>query len=115
MDERLARLLNLDGPSGFEAGVAGFLKEEFGRLSDSTRVDGLGNVVAEKRGSGRGSLLIAAHMDEVGFMVQYVYPNGFIKFVPLGGWDDRILPGMEVKTARRKKKSLEWSPPNPLT
>jgi putative aminopeptidase FrvX len=103
MDERLAKLLALDGPSGFEAEVGKFLKEEFEHLSDNTRVDGLGNIIAEKRGSGKGSLLIASHMDEVGFMVQHVYPNGFIRFVPLGGWDDRILPGMEVKLLGEKE------------
>ncbi len=97
MDPSLERLLTLDGPSGFEHGVAAFLEEQFRRYSDSVHVDALGNLYAEVSGDDKRRIMVCAHMDEVGFIVQHVAPSGFIRFVPIGGWDERVLPGLEVK------------------
>ncbi|PSN85452.1 hypothetical protein B9Q02_06330 [Candidatus Marsarchaeota G1 archaeon BE_D] len=101
MDERLAKLLELDAPSGFEKPVCDFLEKELSRFGKVWR-DAMGNLYA-RIGEGEKSVLLASHMDEVGFMVQHVYPNGFLKFTPLGGWDERILPDMEVKLLGRKE------------
>ena len=37
--------------------------------------------------------MLDAHMDEVGFLISYVDPSGFLRLSPLGGWDARVLPG----------------------
>jgi len=60
-------------------------------------MDGVGNLYAERLGDEKKRLMFCAHMDEVGFMVQHITQTGFIRFTPLGGWDERVLPGMEVK------------------
>lgn len=85
----------LHGPSGFEDKIAEYMKEEAKDHADKVRIDNLGNLIIEK-GSERPKVMLAAHMDEIGFMVQHIDDNGFIKFVKIGGWDDRILLGMSV-------------------
>ncbi|MEM3857483.1 MAG: hypothetical protein QXI37_03140, partial [Thermoprotei archaeon] len=97
MDEVLKNLLNADGPPGFESGVADVLEPYLKKSVSKVRRDGIGNLVATKEGSSGKSIALLAHMDEVSFMVQHVSPDGFVKVVELGGWDNRILPGMEVK------------------
>ena len=97
MDASLERLLGLDGPSGFEDRVRSFLEVEFRRYADRVYMDGVGNLYAERLGDEKRRLMFCAHMDEVGFMVQHITQTGFIRFTPLGGWDERVLPGMEVK------------------
>ncbi|MEM0120123.1 MAG: M42 family metallopeptidase [Thermoprotei archaeon] len=102
MDAALEKLLSLDGPSGFEGRVRGFLEEEFRKYADRVYTDGLGNLYAEKTG-GKSRVMFCAHMDEVGFLVQHITQTGFIRFIPLGGWDERILPGIEVKILGEKE------------
>ena len=46
--------------------------------------------------------MLDAHMDEVGVMVKNIEENGFIRFAKIGGWDDRILPGLPVTLRTRK-------------
>lgn len=104
LDALLERLLSVDGPSGFERPVRAVLEEGLRGFADRVYVDGLGNVFGEKLGGeGRGRVLVVAHMDEVGFMVQHITREGFIRFTPLGGWDERVLPGLEVKLLGREE------------
>lgn len=97
MDDVLSALLSVDAPSGFEEPVRLVLKKMLEDRVDFLKTDNIGNIVATKQGVSDKSILLVAHMDEVGFMVQHVYEDGFLKVVPLGGWDERILPDMEVK------------------
>ena len=65
--------------------------------SADVRTDALGNVIARKRGSGDGSqsLMIAAHMDEIGLMVTAL-DRGFLRFTNVGGIDWQVMPSQEV-------------------
>lgn len=80
------------GISGFEDGVRAVLEPIVRPLVDEIRTDTLGNLIATRRGSGPLTLMIDAHMDEIGFMVNYIEPNGFLRFTTIGGWDPRIIP-----------------------
>jgi endoglucanase len=62
-------------------------------LADTVTIDALGNVIALKKGTqpGARSLAISAHMDEIGFIIRKIEPNGYLRFEKLGGHDDRIL------------------------
>ena len=81
---------------GLEDRVRALVVEELKPLADDVKVDGLGNVIATKRGSGQGRVMIAAHMDEIGFMVLHVDDDGFIRINPVGGFDPRVLLAQRV-------------------
>jgi putative aminopeptidase FrvX len=98
MDE-LRRLLalfaNAHGVSGYEGELSELLSRELEPLVDEVTLDGMGNVVGVRRGDGP-AIMIAAHMDEIGFMVKYIDEQGFLRFVPLGGWFDQMVLGQRV-------------------
>jgi endoglucanase len=83
--ELLKKLSDAHGISGFEGNIRDIVKEEIKGFVDEIREDSNGNLIAIRHGSGL-KVMIASHMDEIGFMVQYVTTDGFIKFVPIGGW-----------------------------
>ena len=62
----------------------------------STEVDPLGNVLVYSPRNGGPAVMISVHVDEIGFLVKKIEPNGFIRFEKIGGGDDRILPAQRV-------------------
>ena len=83
--ELLKKLSDAHGISGFEGNIRAIIKEEVKGFVDEIQEDSNGNLIAIRHGPGL-KVMIASHMDEIGFMVQYVTESGFIKFVPIGGW-----------------------------
>jgi endoglucanase len=95
--ELLKRLCNADGPSGFEDPVRSLMRELMEGYVDKLETDNLGTIVGIKRGkSDEPRVMLAAHMDEVGFLVRYITKEGYIKFTTLGGWMDQVLLGQRV-------------------
>lgn len=84
-------------PSGFETPQAAILKELARPFADEVTVDTLGNVICHKKGPGK-RLMIAAHMDVIGFMVTFIDECGFLRFEPLGGHMPARLVGTPVRT-----------------
>ena len=81
----LRELTNANAAPGFEGPVREILKREWQSRLKDLRTDGLGNLVGSHPGSGPAPrVLVMAHMDEVGFMVRFVDPNGFVYFHPIG-------------------------------
>lgn len=77
------------------------------------RIDPLGSVTALKKGTGDSGLrvMIAAHMDEVGFVVMGFDGDGLIRFASVGGVDDRILPGLRVRVGEDGIPGvIAWAP-----
>jgi endoglucanase len=73
--------------------------EQLGELSQ----DKIGSVICKKVGSSPNPrVMLAGHMDEIGFMVKQITPEGFIKFLPLGGWFDQVLLGQRVVIQTQK-------------
>ncbi len=98
----LKRLADSFGVSGFEDETRSLVISELEGMADELYVDRLGNVVAVRHGRNRGFKLVwDAHMDEIGFMVRHIDENGFIYFLPVGGWDPRVLPGQRVRIRTR--------------
>ncbi len=94
----MRELCSLTGPCGFEHEVARYIVSRAEGWADEVRVDGLGNVFVVKRGKNPGPrLIVSAHMDEIGFIVKKIEPNGLIRFEKLGGHDDRILLSQKVR------------------
>lgn len=89
--ELLRRLSEAVGIPGHEEGIRALVKEEFAGLVDELRTDVLGNVIGLKRGKGQKKVMLAAHMDEIGFLVKHIEKEGFLRIEPLGGFDPRVL------------------------
>lgn len=98
MESILSELVAMTGPSGFEQDVARWIYDRLAKVADEIHVDGAGNVIARKRGKHPGPrLLVAAHMDEVGFVVKKIEDTGLIRFETLGGHDNRVLVAQRVR------------------
>ncbi|MBS3889384.1 MAG: M42 family metallopeptidase [Firmicutes bacterium] len=94
----LRMMVEATGVSGHETPVAALIKDTFLALADDVRIDVMGNVVAQKKGEGEDdiSIMLAAHMDEIGLMVTKIDERGFLKFIAIGGIDQRTLVAQEV-------------------
>jgi endoglucanase len=92
----LKQLTETPGVSGREERVRALVVEQLKPLVDELRVDALGNVIAIKRGTSERKVMLAAHMDEIGFMVKHVDDRGFVRLQPLGGFDSRVLVAQRV-------------------
>jgi endoglucanase len=95
----LKQICEIAGPPGFEKRVRDFVIEQVTPLVDEVKVDNLGNVIAIKRGVRNPDgkrVMIAAHMDEIGFIVTHIDENGFLRFHTLGGFDPKTLTAQRV-------------------
>lgn len=93
----LAELTALHAPSGAEQPVVARLRELFAPLADRVEVDQMGNLTATREGSaGTPHIVVAAHSDEIGAMVASIEPDGFLRLLPLGGVQARLLEGRPV-------------------
>ena len=94
----LKELCEVGGISGAEGSVRDIVRRHVERLSDDIRTDSLGNLLVTKLGSGqkRARVMVAAHMDEVGFMITAIDQDGTLRFEAVGGIDARQIPGKPV-------------------
>jgi len=105
MKERLARLLEelclLDGLPGQEQPVVRYLKERFQPLAEEVHVGVNGNIYARKTSRKPGlTVLVSAHMDEIGLVVRNIDSQGTIRFDKLGWFSDSFLPGTRVRIGK---------------
>ncbi len=95
--EVLEKLSNANGVTGREEEVGDLMKKYLKPYVDETREDRLGNIITLKKGKKDApSIMLAAHMDEVGLMVKNITKRGFLQFAKVGGIDDRILFAQRV-------------------
>lgn len=94
----LEKLSNACAVSGDEGAVRKLVLEEIKRHADEISTDALGNVLAIKRGTGRNRprVMLAAHMDEVGFMLTNDEGKGIFRFKVSGGIEAKNLAGKQV-------------------
>src|ERR1700692_666190 len=96
----LKKLLDTPGPSGFEAAPAKLWREyakKFAKVSG----DVAGNSLAEVNGSGKPTIMLAGHIDEIGVIVSYIDDQGYAYIQPIGGWDPQVLIGQRLRFAGR--------------
>lgn len=91
----LKELTAAPGVSGQEEAVRKIVREEFTHLLPEVREDSMGNLVGHRAGLGP-RLLLDAHMDEVGLLVQHIDEQGFLRLIPVGSIDPRVLYGQSV-------------------
>jgi endoglucanase len=97
--ELLKELTEAFGVPGQEGAIQAIVQRELGPYGE-LRTDAMGNVILTKKPTTTGSkaprLMLAAHMDEIGFVVRHISDKGFIRIHPLGGFDPRMLPAQRV-------------------
>jgi endoglucanase len=99
----LKQLSNANGVSGREDEVRKLLITMLQQAADEVTVDRLENVIATKKGKpGKPTVMLAAHMDEVGLMIKTVTKEGYLKFAKMGGIDDRVLLAQKVQVLTDK-------------
>ncbi len=91
----LERLCNAFGPSGFEHEVQRTVRDYGAPLADEVLYDRLASVIFRK-GDGGPKIMLAGHVDEIGFVITDIEKNGFLRFHQLGGWWDQTLLTQEV-------------------
>ena len=93
----LKNICETPGAPGFENRVRNLVFKEIENCVDDINIDNMGNVIALKKGKDdTKSVMIAAHMDEIGFIVTHINDKGFLKFHPLGGFDPKTLTSQRV-------------------
>jgi len=101
-EKMLKELTEAYGVTGHEEDVARIMARQLSPMCNIS-YDKLGSIIAEKKGTQKGpKVMLAGHMDEVGFMVKEVTKEGFIRFLPLGGWWPHVVLSQRVTIRSRK-------------
>jgi glutamyl aminopeptidase len=91
-------LTELQAAPGFERDIRRFVRGELEKYTDEIVQDRLGSIFGVIRGSEQGpTIMVAGHMDEVGFLVTGITDNGMLRFQTLGGWFSQVLPAQRVQ------------------
>jgi endoglucanase len=96
MLEYLGKLLNAPSPSGYEDAARAVWRAEMKSVADRVYGDTHGNSVAVLNEQGSPRVMLAGHIDEIGFQASYINDEGYIAFQGIGGFDEMIIPGRRV-------------------
>lgn len=99
----LEKLCTCNGISGDESAVRNLIINEIKAYADDIKIDNLGNLIVHKNGIQKSAnkLMLSAHMDEVGFMITDITPDGYLKFDEVGGIDRRVVVGKQVTIGKK--------------
>ncbi len=104
MIELIRDLSMLDGVPGFETEVRNYIRARAVQVCDQVSGDSQGNLFAFKKGarSPARPIMLAAHMDEVGFLIKNILEDGMLRIVASGSVDPRVLIGRKMKVGKSK-------------
>ena len=88
-------ITTVPGVPGYESEVRGVIRRYLEPVT-TIEQDKMGSIICKKVGASAPKVMLAGHMDEIGFMVKLITKEGFIRFLPLGGWFDQVLLGQRV-------------------
>lgn len=101
----LRDIVTTPGAPGYESRIRNRVIEEIKEHVDEYYTDNIGNLIAVKKGNNNPDgkkVMFAAHLDEIGFMVTHIDDNGYLKFIPLGGFDPKTLTSLRVLVHGKK-------------
>lgn len=99
----LGTICETPGAPGHEQRIRELVLREIKKHADEISIDNMGNITAFRKGkSSAKKVMIAAHMDEIGFIVTNIDDRGFLHFIPLGGFDPKTLTAQRVIVHGRK-------------
>lgn len=107
--EFLQNLSNADSVASNETEVRDLIKAALPKYQDTFQYDGIGSLMITKKSAIEGSptIMFAAHMDEVGFMIRYISDIGFAYLTALGGVEDRAKSMQLVRATTDAGKKIE--------
>lgn len=98
----LCKLTESFGVPGHEQEIAKIMSAEFKKSGYKVETDRFGNVIAKAPGAKKKPLMLGAHMDEIGMLVKFINDKGFLRFVKIGGIDNRVLVNQRVVVQTEK-------------
>ncbi|MDP2426253.1 MAG: M42 family metallopeptidase [Candidatus Izemoplasmatales bacterium] len=106
MSELLRSLTMLNGIPANEKQVRQFFVEQVKEFGPVT-YDNLGSAIVEKVGDSEGpKIMVAGHMDEIGFIVTEITKEGYVKFIPAGGWWGHVVLSQQFTITTRSKAEI---------
>ena len=113
--QRIKELTELQGTSGFEQDIRAYMRDAMTPLVDEIQQDGLGGIfgIRHHEDADAPRVMLASHMDEVGFMVGNITDRGLLKIIPLGGWNPYVVSAQRytLKTAKGNYPCISSSIP----
>jgi len=103
--ELLKKLCETDGISGREDAIVEILNGELRSVADDIGTDAMKNFIAVKRGTEgefRPKVMLAGHIDEIGFLIYNIDDKGFASLAPIGGWTPANIMGHTVRVHSRR-------------
>ncbi|MDB6116607.1 MAG: hydrolase, partial [Verrucomicrobiaceae bacterium] len=92
----LQDLLNTPSPTGFECHIQRLIGERFEGIAEHIEADVFGNLILSVNQDAPRKVMLAGHCDQIGFLVKYISPEGYIYVDPLGGTDNGVIPGSNI-------------------
>jgi putative aminopeptidase FrvX len=116
----LKRLSEADGIPGREREVSRIIAEYGQTLALESQYDNLGSIILKAAGCGQGpKVMLASHLDEVGFMVRSITEEGYLNLLPVGGWWGHVMPAQEMtvttETGQKYRGIVGARPPHGLS
>jgi endoglucanase len=102
-EKLLQEITEANGVSGYEEEVRRIMAREMKGITDKIEYDRMGSILGRKKGTTDSPrVMVIGHMDEIGFMVKEITPEGYIKFLPLGGWWGHVALGQRLRIITAK-------------
>jgi endoglucanase len=92
----LKKICEIPGAPGFEQRIRQFVLHEVTPLVDEVSIDNMGSIIALKKGRSAKKVMVAAHLDEISFIVTHIDDDGFLRIHTLGGFDPKTLTAQRV-------------------
>lgn len=101
--QMLKDLTDANGVSGNEKEPREVMRKYIEPYADEVHTDSLGSLIAVKKGKADGpKIMVAGHLDEIGFMVTQIDEKGFLRFQTIGGWWEQVMAAQRVTVMTRK-------------
>lgn len=106
--DKIKEVTELDGIAGYEHSVRDYLRTQITPLVDRVETDGLGGIfgIKENTDTDAPRIMVAAHMDEVGFMVTDLKEDGTFRVVGIGGWNPLVVSSQRFTLYTRDNKAI---------
>ena len=99
----LKEITEANGVSGYEGEIRRIMKRELGKYTKDIQFDKMGSILSVKKGTvDKPRVMVVGHMDEIGFMVKEFTKEGYIRFLPLGGWWGHVALGQRMRIMTSK-------------
>nr|MCU0348843.1 M42 family peptidase [Saprospiraceae bacterium] len=92
----LKKTCEIPGAPGFEQRIRQFVLGEIKPFVDDITIDSMGSIIAVKKGKSSKKVMVAAHLDEISFIVTHIDDDGFLRIHTLGGFDPKTLTSQRV-------------------